>query len=48
MWLRDRCDCADCRRSTTNERLLDQAALKCNAVRSDIAAAHNSQGTLEL
>lgn len=27
MWLRDRCECGDCRRSTTNERLLDQAAL---------------------
>jgi len=27
LWLRDRCTCATCRRSTTNERLLDQAVL---------------------
>ena len=27
LWLRDRCTCAMCRRSTTNERLLDQAVL---------------------
>ncbi len=32
LWLRDRCTCAMCRRSTTNERLLDQAVLDPNTV----------------
>lgn len=35
MWLRDACTCADCRRPTSNERLLDVAAISPDiAVRS--------------
>ncbi|MDA3009859.1 MAG: gamma-butyrobetaine hydroxylase-like domain-containing protein [Actinomycetota bacterium] len=43
MWLRDRCDCADCRRSTTNERLLDQAALDPKTVirEASVTDAHD-------
>ena len=43
MWLRDRCDRADCRRSTTNERLLDQAALDPKTVirEASVTDAHD-------
>ncbi len=41
LWLRDRCACATCRRTTTNERLLDQAVLDPTTVIREASLSDN-------